>query len=137
MRFIVALAIFSSAYGCGRYEQEIAADLRPYLDHYLEVAPSRGRADQLTSMTFGELESGVNGVCNIDGSERTITIARRDNDLEPSLFAATIYHEIGHCLHDLRHTDGEFDIMNPHRNQAANFWRENIEDRLARIWADQ
>lgn len=140
---LVGLFIFVvlSCQGCGtEHDLVVDPELEPLLSQYLSMAPDNGHLDEVTSIQFGELGAGDHGLCEIERAQvngftyettRKITIRRPGVGMR---LDTTVFHELGHCLHDLEHTGGEWDIMNPARVRDNTFWEENMARQLGRMF---
>lgn len=134
---IFIAACFSLA--CGREEQKVIDPaLAPLLEKYLSLAPDEGKLSELVSLEFGET-GAANGNCNVTTEDvagfsketkRSVTIAPLYNEG----YVNTVYHELGHCLHGLPHTDGPFDLMNPHRVGPSHWHWENIDVAISEMF---
>lgn len=127
--------------GCGQeHDLDVDAELAPLLDRYLELAPNNGKYGELIALKFGNTGS-AHGNCNVSRDKvagmaygeikRSITIQRKPS----GDYTTTVFHELGHCLHGLGHTDGMFDIMNPNRASNSNpYWDENIDSAVRKMF---
>lgn len=140
MRLLWALLLILG--GCGS-EPHIAAELKPLLDHYLEFAKASGDLDKLESLQFGSiLNQGERGVCKIEKQKvagkpydetRKIVIDPAGEFGVP--IAITVFHELGHCLTNLPHSSGLYDIMNPMRGGDGDYWTpEHIDQALKEMF---
>lgn len=143
---IVLLALsltFLACSACGR-DQEIDPELQLLVDHYLKFAPNEGKLGLVSSIKFGSprTDEDARGECRRDKDhiykwnyqeERSIVIARKKYVLP---LATVVYHELGHCLHDLPHTDGPHDLMNPDRKGGETYWTpEKLDEALVAMFA--
>lgn len=135
MKSLLVLISYLFFVGCGM-ESHIDPELQPFLDHYLELAPNFGRFNSLESLQFGTFDDeNTRGHCeetaesvgrwNVGTSLRIAV--QRPNDLSDPPLETTVYHELGHCLHELEHTDETRDIMNPLRTVDTKYWNENMD----------
>ncbi len=135
MKTITQLALLLALTGCGA-PPAVDPALDGFLSHYLDVAPKANKLGSLVSIKFGDIAAtGERGVCRKEESKvrgitvdetRTIVIDR--NPFTPEFLALTVYHELGHCLHDLGHTDGDYDVMNGYRLGDSEFWTPEAVD---------
>lgn len=83
----------------------------PYLDEFNQDCPNTGR---LRSFVFGnpelEVEDAV-GLCWPDTGN--IVVSKEWKNWPPLIKRILLYHELGHCLLGLDHSEGEWDIMSP------------------------
>ncbi len=132
----VVAAQFLMVTGCGP-DQKIDPELKVIMEHYLRFAPNSGKLEKVTSIHYGTVGAAERGVCNIEKAK----IAGKPYDEERSIIidpvpdgdmpvVLTVYHELGHCLHDLPHTHGSHDIMNSVR-VGGDYWTpEHIDTSL-------
>ncbi len=131
MKTLLALALLLTA--CGQeHEQEIDPAFRPVLELYFALAPDRGHYDQVTSMKIGTPPDGKDGVCRVESDvvggkkipgteQRTITVVPRES-LSPVQWETVVMHELGHCLHDLKHVDNPESIMYGESSLTSRFF---------------
>lgn len=142
MKIFFMIFMLIGCQACGA-EPDIDPELKLMLDHYLRFAPNSGKLDLLESMRYKSiLYKGERGVCNIEKSKiagktyaetRTLVI---DPEGENAPTVLTVYHELGHCLHDLPHSEGVHDIMNPQRAGDADYWTvDRIDQSLVAMFA--
>ncbi len=142
MKSVTVLALLLNV-GCGA-EREVDPELQVLLDHYLKFAPNEGKLESVTEIKYGDvLDDGERGVCDIEKSQiagktyeekRVITVDPREDNGRP--VTITVYHELAHCLHDMPHSTGPHDIMNPARYNGSEYWTpENIDGALVALFA--
>lgn len=104
---VFILGLFLSLVGCGE-ERFIDPALQPLLDEYIALcsdheACSNRHAHEVTTMKFDlDMEKGTNGVCNQNSWEKDITI-RPQGEKTIEYFKTIVFHELGHCMHGLKH----------------------------------
>lgn len=124
--------------GCGSESAEVNSELRPILNEYWQFAPNAGKYDLIESIDFGPVNDGdAIGTCETDWERiagvktkevRKIIIDPKAKTWGPQFFKTAVLHELGHCIHDLRHTKGKYDIMNPRRYGDSVFWTQERID---------
>lgn len=137
----IFLGLFFSivALGCGTEPASIDRDLRPILDLYLLRAPSEGLLHLLRSMQFGELDEGFRGGCFYGGNKiagvkvgetRRIVVNRKD--VFSAKWKRVVLHELGHCIHDLEHSDNPEDIMYGEgvNERDEQWWKDHLLEKL-------
>lgn len=117
--------------GCGsglRTEQAVDAELKPYLETFIQVAKDHGRDTagwEYLPMKFdGNLSDNKEGEC--------VWFMGRHVNIDPTYFhgvseaarEALIFHELGHCLLE----------QHEHRNEARNVQHEIEND--PRHWSE-
>jgi hypothetical protein len=126
---IRAIILSLIAVGC-REETRVDPDLRPMLDLYLAHAPSDGKLEHLKEMIHGDTGESF-GMCwkRSRPQERRIHIKPGLDEMAQNL---TALHELGHCLHDLDHTDDPKSIMYAGGEPIPDdgWWREHMIDQL-------
>ena len=135
--FILALLVT----GCGVEEsepKEFDPELASLVHYYLAFAPDKGELDKLAVMKFGDVDKdGKQAWCQVENigspfERREITVEPRED--RGYLFKTTVMHELGHCLHDLEHSDEPYAIMNPQREGDEAYWQENFDAKLAEMF---
>lgn len=126
------LLVLNSSCGAMNKSPDIEPALEPIYQSYLDMAPSEGNVEWLKSIKFGVPPEGANGVCHDDtkkiGGDQIVSGGMRivikptDDMLALKL---TVFHELGHCLHGLHHTAGDYDVMNPQRALNHDYFEAN------------
>lgn len=138
--------------GCGS-EHDLTADLelRVYLDQYLKIAPNEGHLADLTELKFGTPPNGRIGFCyatNIaQGTSVQVSLSRKIVVIRPedipvtggrmdARFGAVVMHELGHCLHDKKHSNEPDSIMSPKVGYAHDeaWWSEHLDEKIAEMF---
>ncbi len=127
MKHLFTLLILLTA--CGKAPQ-VDPDLQLMLDHYLALAPHSGKLGAIESIEYATIsDKGERGICNIKQKRlgKAVLDDIRDIRIDPigdgwNLVQLTVYHEFGHCIHDLPHSTGIYDIMNPRRTGNTEYW---------------
>lgn len=113
--FLLLAVVFLS--GCGRQFEpkqpqirDIAVELEPYVSHFETTYNIRVNIP----VKFAELQGNTVGLCQMwSNGERVITIDRSFFDIETANaeydlhIEQVVFHELGHCVLNLDHTDTE------------------------------
>lgn len=143
MRIILCALLFTA---CGSpHRLEVDPRLQPYLDTYLSYAPTEGNLKMMDSITIGNPGPDKEGVCEkLTKIDTPLRVNRNIVVLEINLQdwygAKVIFHELGHCLHDLKHSSNPDDIMYDERNgedSREEFWRDHIYERLDAMFVNE
>lgn len=135
--------------GCG-VDRNIDPALRPLLEYYLSFAPHEGNLSQLVSFRFGTLGRTTEGSCQSIGNRKTgwgliklptireIIVITPEEGFESS-WKAAVMHELGHCLHNKRHSETPGAIMYGYTTgedyQAdEEYWEENLELKMREMF---
>ncbi len=130
--------------GCGadQRDPDVDPELATYLGMYLRIAPSDGHLEQLTSLKWGEIDNpAFEGTCKFEEMDIAGKAAhtKRWIIIEPhaldSKLAAIVLHELGHCLHDLKHIPGtRGQIMSPSQINSVQYWDVNLETKAQEMF---
>jgi len=105
---ILILLIFSN---CERPEEGIDPAFTEYVDLFIQEAADRGETyeySDVRSLRFDDIEeSTVNGYCRYSSNDVTIDRENWDKASESSR-TELIFHELGHCILNRRHTSDEY-----------------------------
>lgn len=138
MRILFLILALIGCQACG-HEPDIDPELKLLLDHYLRFAPNSGKLEEVDEIKFGTPPEGHVADCAKDdemlgdtnlkiGNSRTITIGRGTTRAP---LAVIVYHELGHCLHDLPHVKGQHNIMAESFKDGPEYWTsEQIDTAL-------
>lgn len=112
-------------------ERTLDPSLTPFLDEFRSALDRRGlkERNKLVSLAFRDLPTGYAGYCvtkqinfnEFEASEGYVVIDSKLSDLQ---LRAVIWHELGHCLFNLKHTENQ-GIMNeyiPSDSQLTQKW---------------
>ncbi len=153
MKTLVLLLALVGCNGCGAEEivLDVDAELAPYLQIYLSLAPDQGHLDRLAELKFGTPPPGRGGKCFTDSlvipevkgawaetaisDTRTIVIKRPKK--YNARFAALVIHELGHCLHDLEHVDDPYAVMAFDRKGKNEYWEDNLALKVKQMFNQQ
>ncbi len=147
MKILLAFVLASFLVGCngcgrkGEEELEIDPELRPMLELYLKNAPNEGRLAKLRSFKFGTPHGDDLGNCewnrdNFLGRnqvELRIVILRSTNEFEYA-WKKTALHELGHCLHELPHSDDPESLMYPGNEHEAEYWENKLPEAVRELF---
>lgn len=126
MKLLLTVLIFVTV-ACGR-DPHVDPELRIVLESYLTTAPDHGHLDDVSAIEFGTPPAGDLAVCEKAGkvykTDRTITVSREA--VGAALWAA-VFHELGHCLHDLQHNPRAGSIMYA-REVGEAYWQSHFEE---------
>ena len=125
-------------FGITGFNGYVEEEARPNFMEFVELCMQSARADvcrsnlkKLQSITLEdkllEVDDNVIGFCQIYQTGVRFVQLRNNFASKHSLqFKALVWHELGHCLMDLDHTDTKLSIMNS---------RGSREERLSASWA--
>lgn len=127
--------VFFKDFEADRPSYYIDPELQPYLDEYVKDMEDRGvivNLDRLYRLelvdSFKDLEDGKKqlGVCwhrhDHEGYYGTVEVLRGYEDV---VTKAITYHELGHCLHKLEHSDEPKSLMYSTLTTNPKFYEEN------------
>lgn len=138
--------------GCGSEKEPLTVDpdFQPALDLYLSIAPDRGHLNEMVSISYStDLEPGVNATCNVkvktyeangvkykDPTTERRILVRPGVAKAPSFYLyALVAHELGHCLHDLPHVEGDSKaLMAEEVFESEPYWQYNLPQEIARLF---
>ncbi len=144
-RISLLIAVFFII-ACGRENRYIDPRIRPVLDIYLKFAPNEGSLREVQEMLIEDLGNlPTESKCDqwdIKITSVTIKHVRRIRirpyrEDAPHYWQMTVLHELGHCLHDLKHVDSVNAIMgvNDHATpEREKYWKENLVKRLQEMF---
>lgn len=144
MKHTILCALLVSA--CGSpHRLQVDPRLQPYLDSYLSFAPDEGNLKLIDNIGIGNPGNGKEGVCERNVKIETFLRTNRniivaEINLNDWYGAKVIFHEMGHCLHGLKHSSNPDDIMYDERyddDTREEFWKEHIYERLSAMFENQ
>lgn len=134
--------------GCGSQQRDIHPDLRPLLDYYLSYALDGGNIEELVALRYGTSGTIREARCDSVDKDflgvkmrtvRQVVVLPPDAGFEYS-WKATVMHELGHCLHGLKHSKTEGDIMYPFSSnefeEEESYWRENLDKKMRELFPE-
>ena len=147
---VIALLISGAAYG--QTERVVDPALKPLFGRFIvdaltaEVPLDRSRLNDLRSITFAKLNRDTTlGVCRTltyedeDGKHRELAIEiDRDTWYRSSLCEqrALLYHELGHCLLGLAHSQFQDSLMFPNMMPSLTDTCEGTQRRIQNMFND-
>lgn len=139
MRYLALIFAFTAVVTLSACGPDTTLDSDPELDYYLKLylrwAPSNGHLDELTKLKFGSTGTDAVAACTKQkvGSgkfftwNREIVVKRIDVD---SRLAALVMHELGHCLHDKKHSEDPKSLMHSKIYWDADYWDQHLEEQV-------
>jgi len=141
LKLLFSLVLTSALFGCDEEPSSSRAfhvdeALKPYYEDFLLEAKKRSRPVDPSKIHFASLveDSTFLGKCSYGEG---IFVSQKKTRMDPCALRVAVFHELGHCLLDLRHNDesGVTHIMQKRFEPSCAIYLYSWDDLVDELFA--